>query len=606
MKARADALLLALALASAVVLAAVLWAWGLPLSNDGPSHVFAAWVHNHYADPALAYPEHYVLTSPATSRGFVEVQRVLEPLFGWRTAWRLNVLLACELWALAYFAFVLALDPKKRVAALLGFPFALQTSVWFGLMPFVYASALAFVALALWLCAPRTQQTRAALLGPDVPSVRAHALLALLLFASAGVHVFPAVVAGVALAAMTVARVPRRALPRAAFVLALVGAPAIAVAMQSLGSVAGDAADPTWRTLDERFLYIARWFQAGPWWRPAAALALAISGIVAAALAARARRVRPEVTALVALSVVAMAATLVLPEDFGGWQLAGARLAPFGIGWAAACAPVDARSKLVRTLATVAVGAYASASFAWAWAWHAELREENAPALAALDLSPRPRTWDSIVLRNDRAPVSRFAPLLHIGQLYGLALGGGALYGHDTIPSVHHLRSLAPYVAPRIDLWVDAVRRPETRAAALRRLLEAASEHDGLVLVGDRTDMEAAHSAGWTADFENDDVFIGKFVGCRGSVQIIDAPASVAVEVGWWPLRTASQTFQYGPGPGVPDTIALAPIGCGDLWIRVLGKSGEHCAGTEPGQVLRGTFVDGADDDNVLACVVER
>ena len=92
------------------------------MSNDGPCHVFAAYVHNHYNDAATAFSTYYDLNSPGSARGFFEVQVALEPLFGWQTAWRANVVIACELWAFAFLAFVAAIDPSRKWIGLLGFP----------------------------------------------------------------------------------------------------------------------------------------------------------------------------------------------------------------------------------------------------------------------------------------------------------------------------------------------------------------------------------------------------------------------------------------------------------------------------------------------------
>src|SRR5690349_18754660 len=93
---------LAVAVACAAILAASLWSWGLPLTNDGPCHVFAAWVANHIDDPALGLSRVWRTNDAPSSNGFHQLMRALEPVLGWRAAWRVNVIVVAELFALSW------------------------------------------------------------------------------------------------------------------------------------------------------------------------------------------------------------------------------------------------------------------------------------------------------------------------------------------------------------------------------------------------------------------------------------------------------------------------------------------------------------------------
>ncbi|HEY4219992.1 MAG TPA: hypothetical protein VGO62_01590, partial [Myxococcota bacterium] len=228
------------------------------LGNDGPSHALTTWAHDHIDDATLGYGRFASANEPWTARGFDEIFRALEGL-GWRAAYRDTVVIIAELWALSFCALVTALDRKRAVVGLLGFPLALHAGLFAGLFPFVVGTAFGMLAIAAWV---RRE-----------PRWLDHVVAAALLFVAARCHVVSAALAGVVMAAVTVARHPGRALFVRALALAAVGAPALAVVWLSRGALAdvagigvvgvvGVGNDLVFASFLDRVVLVQRAFQA--------------------------------------------------------------------------------------------------------------------------------------------------------------------------------------------------------------------------------------------------------------------------------------------------------------------------------------------------------
>src|SRR5208282_4563077 len=113
-------------------------------------------------------------------------------------------------------ALVRALAPGRLPLAFFGFPLALSWSLYMGFFAFVLSSGVGLYLIA-------------ASLGP--PSTARRALLAALLLLQAGLHMFPAILTGLVIAALLVARAPPGERLRALGRAALVGVPAAALVL---------------------------------------------------------------------------------------------------------------------------------------------------------------------------------------------------------------------------------------------------------------------------------------------------------------------------------------------------------------------------------------
>jgi hypothetical protein len=585
--------LLGVALLANVALAASLWSWGLPLTNDGPVHVFAAYVANHYDDEALRYQEIYQLNSPITSRGFFEMQRLLEPLLGWRTAWRVNNILIASLYAWGYFAFVAALAPRRRFVGLLGFALALQPMLYLGFLPFLLSSGVCWLALAFWLRRPG--------------SVVDHMLLAALLFLAARVHVAPVISAGAVFFALTIARSAR--LGQGVLAIAAAGLPAMVVAVLATGAATPQPLDKlVWDDLFTRLWEVGRWACAGSPWRVTMLLGLVVAGLASAVSRARQCAGGRQETALVATGLILLLVTLSLPRDLVGWQFAGARLAPLGVGLVLALLAIDHARPLVRFAAVVGVTVFLVASLLWSVQFHAQQRVANAPVLRGLDITTPARDWFVILTAASLRDVMGGDPLFHVHHLMAVEHGGGAIYSHDASKQLHHiLRRKSAQMGVADPAFVNIRNaQGEQRALVLARFLAFASLHDGLWLIGTAADIEQAKALGFVSEFESGATteptaqsLIARFEGCEGRVRLEGATMPLTIEVGWWPAKSSSETFAYQPGG--PVEAPLPPLACGEVWIKAEGAGGAHCDGqtTLP---VRTTFQRGAN--NVLHCRV--
>src|SRR5690606_2054768 len=136
------------------------------------------------------------LNEPLTSRGFLELFRLLEPALGWRAAYTCILALAAELWAFGFVLVVLALRPSAWPLGLVGFATALQWSFFMGLLPFFLSSGFGLWILAGWL---RFGEAKA----PAGRHVLALMLLTVALLFQAQLHVVPTMVTGALVVAVS-------------------------------------------------------------------------------------------------------------------------------------------------------------------------------------------------------------------------------------------------------------------------------------------------------------------------------------------------------------------------------------------------------------------
>lgn len=587
----------------AVALAIVVAAFGLPLTNDGPAHAFAAFARNHLGDAGWGFTDRFVAGSPWSNHAAPMVFRIVERAAGWRAAYVAMHVVAVEVWAFGAFALVTALGRGRFAAALLVFPLALQTLFYFGVLSYLIAVGIAFVAAAVWVRAV-------------VPSLRSSLVVGLLVLVAAVCHSVAACVGVGLLAAVDLARTSWRAkrwTPRSPAVTALrlgaigVSAPMLALLVRDVAL--GSEGEPAFADVIDRTVFVLGQFVPGPWWRVVLVSLLCVAGVASYFARRRAGRARVEEAGLLAAGVLFVVVTMSLPRDLSGWQLAGARALPFAVVALLALADVDGLAPRVRRAAWIAVALFCVTSFAWSARKHDALARAGAPALDAIALLERgaatPRAFIPVVLGarlGDAALAPDHAPLYHLGQLAGIATGGKPAYGHFMNGVLHAVVEKRHVSLPRVDYWeaIDAL-DGQPRHDALRRLLAWIQGEGGLFLYGRPEDLAVARAAGYVDDpaVASDRAMFARFVGCDAVLRIENVREPISVAVGWWPLREPDRVVTVTPDHDGAGEAALPAFGCGDVWLHVEGR---RCRGAEQ-PPLRASFAAGGD--NRLVCVVQ-
>lgn len=561
-------------LVGAVATFLVVWAGGIWLTNDGPQHLFASYARLHLDDPALGYSRFFEAASPGTALGFHAIFSLLEPLLGWRTAYRATLVVIAELWALGLVAVIAAWSPRRLWMGVLAFPTAFQLTFALGFLPFLVSNALGLFAVAAWIAVDK-QAVRVVVGGA-------------LLFLAARAHVVGAGIAGAVVLAIALGD-DRELLGRRLALVALSGAGALYVVVDTrLGEVTsevqqwqGGGEELRWLPLSERLLSL---FQVGPAWRGAGLLALVALGAVLAVKGTR----RERAAGLVAGALVV--ASWLLPRDLLDWQLAGARTIPLGAAVLVSTVAIERLSTRARRGLQAAVAAYAVASLAWAWAWADDMRARASVVVDPLEgLAPSPRWFVPAVLDpylgGNPEEIPELIPALHVGQLYAIVLGGEAAYGQADSRNIHLVVKKPRddrVPPPRMDYWNVA---PADRAALTRRLSVWLSLQPSVLVVGEPDDVTAFRAAGYRAELDTGRVMLATFEGCAGNI-VVDGGAGKTAHVGAWPLReSAADVVLDDEGRGVVERVP-----CGDVWLQVDGTS---CA-------VRTTWNAGAD--NALAC----
>jgi hypothetical protein len=576
----------------AVLLALVLSASGPFLSNDGPTHAYAAYVHAHFDDDALAFPRFVTLNDPPTARGYDLIFRAFEPALGPVGAMHAAAIVVAELWALAFVAFTAALCRRRAAVGLLGFPCALQSTLYLGFFPFVLGSAFAFLTLAVFVRRPVR----------IVDALAAGALL----FLAARCHPIAAGLGGALAGVVALAQRTSSARLRSLALLFLASTPAL----WSMWSARGAAADHIgttdvwWSSALERTLFVLHGFQPGGAWRPLFALALALAGVAILAARARRREAPAVEVALGAAALVLLTISTALPRDFMQWQLASTRLLPMATMILFALLATETLSRRVRAAVAVAAVVYSMTSFAWGAATQRAVAQATRHARAGLgNVRPDPRDWLPLVVEveGDQGPwdIEGFAPLFHVADLYAMELGGVSLFSQSYFPSIHGVLRAHPSrgeTPPTQDYaWRVHLAPPALRADALRRALAVASTHEGIIMYATPADVSAAVDAGFRASYNNGKLFIGRFEGCTGTWSVdgfVGTDRPLRVQLGWWPRRTPTLSTMVAAA-NAHDQVAL---GCGDVWLAIEGR---RCAEGVP---VRATFTP--NGNNALRCTL--
>ncbi|HEX2870299.1 MAG TPA: hypothetical protein VHP33_03570 [Polyangiaceae bacterium] len=567
--------------------------WVVPYipMQDGPHHLLAAHIENHYSDPGSVYPDYYRVLPQLTAKGFSLIFGPLEGLLPWRLALRLTLSLVALAFAWGFALVVLALDRERRPFALLGFVIALPWTLYMGLFSFYVGSAFGLYTLALVLRRPPETNAR-------------RALLALLLLLQGVCHVFSALLIGVVAAVVMLANAPKGERLRELGRLVLIGAPTAGLLLLAfLGIGVGDNA-PQAMTLG-RLSEVSRWFVPGPELRAWLVVGLMLVGIAATLARARGRTRTVSELSLAWVGLGFVALSLVAPLHVRGWQFFAPRFAAMALVLGLALLRVPERAgplakrALAPFLALCALGSSCVSA-----GLHRQLARGCADALAAVDASPHyPGAWLKIVIDPfcgvprdaARSPIPHAALAANLPLLSHIDHGGIEPTLFNGSPFVHaiELRAEAPVPAAPDGLMESLARSPwfsahqEFRRGVLTGLAADGMPFTGIHLVGGRPDDAAVFvERGYVTEFARGSILVARFEGCAAELLLPPSALNQGVNV----------YYEYGllTAKGVtPEPRALAkrlipratPAGsdalhvplterpCGQLWLRVVWDS---------------------------------
>jgi hypothetical protein len=597
------------ALLSMALALAVAWVDYLP-TNDGPQHIFSAYLQNHMDDAGRGWNRYLDRGMLVTGSGFDHLLTFLDRFLSWRSAFRVALTGLALAWAWAVLALGASLGPRRRWLGLLGFATALQWQFYMGLFSCYLATALGFLVLAM---AFRFGWHRRVSL----------ALMAALLAVQTIVHVVPAVLTGLTLVGYAWLSSVRGARWRVLSRVALVGIPAVLIFAIALLLAGGSEYLNHYSTslpFARQVALLGRTFVSGPSWRawPVTLLALATVAVTAVRWR-RTTDARKRTLALAGLALLVLA--LAMPLHIEGWEYFNVRFIPNAIIFLALLAPIDwlRQPALARAAAAILV-VFSLASVAWGWQHNRFLRRQHADLLAGLE-TPLHRQGPRLPIVMEPPPgepaddwertVPYVTTNLHVGALYALEQGGVPAYLFAGAGAIHALTWRHPpeglAMPPRPSrghewqLWEPSARAdPALRSRVLAGMLSYGPDHEDVIFFGLPTDHVVLRERGFVSDFERGNVMIARFVGCPARVRIEPPEGGLPPTLlltGWWPEhRPTYSTTLAARTSNEPIVVPIPQSPCGQIWIRVLfdmdrdGKSSpgdRTCRGADANAVVQ-------------------
>lgn len=527
--ARRDAWLHAVGFAIlSVVLVGSLWTISYLPTGDGPESILAVHMENHYGDPGTIYREVFAPAPQFAGRGFTVLFEPLEEWLGWQRGLQVALSIMVLLHAWGMVALARAVDPRRVPLAFLGFPLALSWTLYMGFFAFVVASGVGLFVLAVALA-------------DRPPGAARRGLVAALLLVQASLHLFPAILTGIVIAATRTARAPRgRRLVELAKVT-LAGAPAAALVVAAFLVARRSATTATFShdfgfvSLAESLAVWPRTLAPGPRVRALVVTAsVALSGLYGASRVAR-RGTAAGDRAFVVLGGLFLATSVLGPRDLPGWQCFSQRFVSLAMVLLVLALPLErvTSARVSRGLAALSFAA-ALAWVALSYPFHRRLEAACADAIAGLSAKvERHGLWLPVTLEPAGAPLTApgdaevplLAPLRHIGALYATVEGGLTPYTFAgsiaTWPFALRQDAPHPPPVPPQERFMTLLARPELQTdLAFRHQQESelatfGLPYEGVLLTGARPDDLALwHRHGYVPDWEQGSVMIAHFVPC--------------------------------------------------------------------------------------------
>jgi hypothetical protein len=570
-------------------------------THDGPQHIFTIHVANHFDEPGTGWSRWLEPNTPVTSQGFTAIFGPLDALLPWDGAARVSLTVMTLLWAFGAFCFVRAVRPER---SWLGLPLgaaALQWNLYMGFFSFYTATAFGLFILAYAF--------RSA---PERP--RQSLWQALLLLLQAFMHVVPAILTGLTLAALRWMRAEPGRRSRELLRIALLGTPAALVAVAALAvqlAASGDIPQETEAAFQFRrppWWMLGKCFLGGPAWRAWPLTLLAAGALLLPLARWRAGRragLRAEDGALLLAGGGFLLAGAALPLHLPDWEFFSVRFLPMAVCALVASLPLErVRPPRWRAACAALLALFAFASTGWAYRYNRELAARSRDALAGLDADLTRDGWRlPIVLdpflgrpfEESEAAMPFMAPLINLGKLYATAQGGIPSYSFVSNRSIHvvviaedMLEKIPATVDPRYT--IDLLDPRNAGDQALRRavtgyLAAHATAYQDVILWGGPQDVDYLIALGFEPDWRRGGLAILRFAGCPLAIRF--PPGSgleddAVLELGWFPAWGVTHRYSIGSAHREPDGSLTLPVrqSCGSIWIRFQNAAGV-CEGAD-------------------------
>jgi hypothetical protein len=603
-------------------------------TNDGLNHVYMAWVMNHRTDPGSALTDIIVPIRQFSNLGFITLYRPLELVLPWRTALQVALVLIVSLWAGGAMALVRAVadqrpsstsadttDSSSRpsvpgswlLMAPLAAPLALQWSIYMGFFSFSLTTGLTFWLLAWAIRAAVWRWWHFAGMG-----------LGLVICAAS--HIFPALLAGLALGLVLVSRHWKA--PRTLFVqltaLFIASVPTLLLVAASTATAEADSdgsVQAAWHSVSGRLPVLARLLVAGEAWRTWPLLAVVALGLLCAWF--RPGRLRADQRAILWLGTLCLALFVLAPMNLPGWQFFATRFAPMaavcGLALTAVC--MNRLKGPARPLVGACVFVYAGACLWGALQLHEQIHERCG---TAFDAAAQPVERDRMRLfvpleycmPDEGTPLATVPRAVHQNQgatVYAMQQSGVAVVFHG-FPAYHPYDMRPPdaswivefvsehqgYVLGELMAEINAGQAtPENLEFAHQlasRFARAAATYGDLILHGETSLRSLILARGFQTDVETARAWVGRFTGCPLTITFADgAPTGGAVllEHAWFPLDEPRTRLALNPAELAPTGLPVPLHPCGRSWLQLVHDR-DSSAGLSPGdRVCEGTDARG-------------
>jgi hypothetical protein len=557
-----------------VVLVGSLWCVPYLPTNDGPEAVFAVHMENHFGDPGVIYPDVFVPTSQFAGRGFTVLFEPLEDSLGWQRGLQvaLSVMVLLNAWGL--FALVRAVDPRRTALAFLGFPLALSWTLYMGFFAFVISSGVGLLILAFAI-------------GRRGEGVVRRALVAALLLLQAFLHMFGAVLTGVALVTIRVARARKGRRLAEVVKVGLTGVPAALLAVRAVQVAHAGAVDAAfshgfaWMPWQELLRVWPR--TVAPGQLPDALVVTLLVLVSAGVAGVRATKpaTSPTDRATAVLAILFLVTSLVAPRDVPGWQLFAERFVGIGLALLLVTLPLERAPRHTPAL----VFAASLLSLLLAYPLHQRLAATTADALAGTEAPvKRHGIWLPGRLRSTPNPAAAEVPflgtLIHFDGLYETAQGGLTPYTFASNPASwpFSLRDgrIRPPPVPSVEQSMTLLSLPAFKHdRAFREEQESILAtfgmfYEGVVLTGARPDDFAVwQRRGFVSDWQRGSVMLAHFEPCPIDVTVPGGASTPLLDVGVGAtniLRDSKPSEVTADDYRAHLRVAQGP--CGVVWVR--------------------------------------
>jgi len=572
------------ALASIAVIGAILSAPVL-LTHDGPHHIYLVHVQNHFSDADSIYPSFYRPSNSITALGFTLLFGPLEDALGWKAALRISLSLICLTWAWGAFRIAQVVHHRRATLGLLGFGIVLQWSLYMGFFSYVLSVGIGFFVVALAI--------RHETWGP-----RTRIAIALLLGVQSLYHLFAAQMVAACLLCAVFVRHPVRRWPREVALLALMGAPAIAVLLSTTGAFGADSGGVpdifkaiVWPSLGDRLRLLAATFTGGPWWRSWPPLLLSGIALVFALIRWRKRQLSSSEKTLLLSSLLLFVLSQLLPFHMPQWEYVSPRFVPVAVVLALALLPVERlRLPAQKTIATILAFAYVAASLFWTARFNQRQYEACEDLMSGIETPYHetgagvrlPVLLDTLCANVDdwrEADMPFVEPAFNAGLYYAIEQGGIVPFAFTVSPKIHPfvftrggLQTVLP-IPERISLgkrFNDARRMGDLKAqsdAALRFGAFGSTKQD-IIYYGPELPRSLLETRGFVTDYTKGKLWLSHFKGCSARLIVQAERANeVVVEYGWIPVFDVIQTatIVMNDNQGIAN---LSKLPCQNAWIR--------------------------------------